>query len=363
MMIQLFILRRSKQEVEKQLTKKYEHVLKCRVSNRQKALYEDVILQPRTQEALKSGQFVSVLHVLMKLQRICNHPDLVSPRLSGSSYVSEALEFRTASRILQALEHGAWKEASCRSCRPPASRACGPRAPSPCRACRSRSCSPALSETPQHSLRQESLEERRRLSKERLDRMFSGDERRCSTAPAYGQDLLGNCSFFGERKVPPHHFSGGFSACCRPWSPPPPSLYAANPPPSYSHKMRVFGHNLREELAPYLQQISAPHLLQFPDLRLVQYDSGKLEALAVLLQKPKSEGRINDYANYEQRQVSCSAGVSLVEADTVVFYDSDLNPVVDAKAQEWCDRIGRCKDVHVYRLQLLCVYICTEHST
>ena len=42
-------------------------------------------------------------------------------------------------------------------------------------------------------------------------------------------------------------------------------------------------------------------------------------------------------------------GVSLVEADAVVFYDHDLNPVMDAKAQEWCDRIGRRKDVHIYR--------------
>lgn len=43
---QPFILRRTKRDVEKQLTKKYEHVLKCRLSSRQKALYEDVILQP-----------------------------------------------------------------------------------------------------------------------------------------------------------------------------------------------------------------------------------------------------------------------------------------------------------------------------
>lgn len=45
-MTQPFILRRTKRDVEKQLTKKYEHVLKCRLSSRQKALYEDVILQP-----------------------------------------------------------------------------------------------------------------------------------------------------------------------------------------------------------------------------------------------------------------------------------------------------------------------------
>lgn len=46
---------------------------------------------------------------------------------------------------------------------------------------------------------------------------------------------------------------------------------------------------------------------------------------------------------------SRATGVSLVEADAVVFYDSDLDPVMDAKAQEWCDRIGRRTDVHIYR--------------
>ncbi|NXT91090.1 EP400 protein, partial [Anhinga rufa] len=180
----------------------------------------------------------------------------------------------------------------------------------------------------------------------------------------------------------------------------PPCLYVANPPPLYSHRLKLLKHSLKQKAAPHLhqlQQITTPHLLQFPDLRLVQYDSGKLEALAVLLQKLKSEGRrvlilsqmilmldilelflnfhfltfvrIDEYANHEQRQelmkifnrdkrIFCailsshsrSTGVNLVEADTVVFYDNDLNPVMDAKAQEWCDRIGRCKDIHIYRL-------------
>lgn len=45
-MIQPFILRRSKRDVEKQLPKKYEHILKCRLSTRQKNLYEDILTQP-----------------------------------------------------------------------------------------------------------------------------------------------------------------------------------------------------------------------------------------------------------------------------------------------------------------------------
>uniref|UniRef100_A0A674I9X3 E1A binding protein p400 n=1 Tax=Terrapene triunguis TaxID=2587831 RepID=A0A674I9X3_9SAUR len=296
---------------------------------------------------------------------------------------------------------------------------------------------PTLKPAPTH--------EKNRLLKERLDRIFSGNERRCSRAPVYGRDLLGICSLIGERKVPQHCSTGdnkwrwaGFVNCYLSLSASegpsdplhdliltsdqqqeslmdvvnrtrcvlpaavaaPPCLYVAKPPPSYSHKMKVFKHNLKEKATPYLHQlhqITTPRLLQFPDLRLVQYDSGKLEALAVLLQKLKAEGRrvlilsqmilmldilelflnfhfltfvrIDEYANHEQRQelmksfnrdkrIFCailsshsrSTGVNLVEADTVVFYDNDLNPVMDAKAQEWCDRIGRCKDIHIYRL-------------
>uniref|UniRef100_G3TWH5 E1A binding protein p400 n=1 Tax=Loxodonta africana TaxID=9785 RepID=G3TWH5_LOXAF len=106
---QPFILRRTKRDVEKQLTKKYEHVLKCRLSSRQKALYEDVILQPSTQEALKSGHFVSVLNVLVKLQRICNHPGLIEPRRPDSSYVAGSLQHWSASLALKALERDLWK--------------------------------------------------------------------------------------------------------------------------------------------------------------------------------------------------------------------------------------------------------------
>ncbi|XP_074155978.1 E1A-binding protein p400-like [Sminthopsis crassicaudata] len=721
-MIQPFILRRSKRDVEKQLSKKYEHVLKCRLSNRQKALYDDVILQPGTQEALKSGQFVSVLHVLMKLQRICNHPDLIDPRLSGASYVLEALEFRTAATIVQALERGLWKDTDMsifdligvenkmthyeaqvlpkqkisrklmeeiytspvpqsrprpvkikpnrlfqpvqygqkpegktvvfpspqiqrmvptvprsqpqvRGRSPIVDQAAAaqfqttqappgaprrqpaatfttatstanpvkqrgqnsaqasqlgqpqpqPQVPShtiqqsvlpqrlvltsqaqarlpsgevmkgaqraPLTANQGRIAQPESPVTlqfqgnkftlshsqlcqltagqplqlqgnvlqivsapgqqylrPQASLvmqtmsqtgtgqnvpstpgnqhqghmlgstavahqagtpsrtavvnlssgeqriisksagtqTQISLAEKSRLLKERLDRIFSGNERRCSRAPVYGRDVLGICSLFGERKTPQHYYPedkwrwAGLVNCCPSSCTPessadplqylrltsqqqneclqdaikrvlrvlpaviaaPPHLCMSNPSPSYSQKMNLFRHNLKLELAPYLQQlqrIAAPHSLEFPDLRLVQCDSGKLEALAVLLQRLKSEGRrvlilsqmilmldilelflnfhfltfirIDEYASYEQRQelmksfnrdkrIFCailsthsrSTGVNLVEADTVVFYDNDLNPVMDAKAQEWCDRIGRCKDIHIYRL-------------
>ncbi|XP_029475223.1 E1A-binding protein p400 isoform X3 [Rhinatrema bivittatum] len=724
-MTQPFILRRSKRDVERQLTKKYEHVLKCRLSNRQKTLYEDVVLQPGTQEALKSGHFVSVLHILMQLQRICNHPDLEDPRPSRSPYVAKALQYNTASLVLTALESDPWKSsdmsmfdliglenkvsryeaqalpklkvtkkliyeissspdppprptpvkikpnrlfqpvqygqkpegktvvfpsttaqrtvttttasvapqgqvrgrlpiatasANSASATPfqtsqassgvprqqsaatfataantanpvkqpgqsstPASQLGSAQPPAPSHT-NQQSVLPqrlvltsqaqarlpsgevvkiaqlasiagaqgrvAQPETPvtlqfqgnkftlsQSQLRQltagqplqlqgnvlqivsapgqqylrpqgaiampqtgtipnainapgnqqlpgsaavtqlggiagratlassasgdqgalsklapaagvstqESVEEKSRLLKERLERIFTGNERRCSRAPVYGRDLLATCSLTCRRGTPPQgSIKGntwgwaGFVNCQLPSGalgslqcslqrlirspeqqedslqhvvkrvicvvPPavaaPPCLYVANPPPSYTCRRKIMKQKLAQQWAPCLQwlrQQSMPLLLQFPDLRLVQCDSGKLEALAVLLQKLKSEGRrvlifsqmllmmdilemflnfqsftyirIDENANHEQCQelmksfnqdgrIFCailsthsrSMGVGLVEADTVVFYDNDINPVMDTKAQEWCDRIGRSKDIHIYRL-------------
>ncbi|XP_026198066.1 E1A-binding protein p400 isoform X2 [Anabas testudineus] len=103
-MIQPFILRRSKRDVEKQLPKKYEHILKCRLSSRQKSLYEDILTQPGAQEALKTGHFVSVLQVLMQLQRVCNHPELVAPRETSSSYFWSSLQYSVPSLVLGALQ-------------------------------------------------------------------------------------------------------------------------------------------------------------------------------------------------------------------------------------------------------------------
>ena len=43
-------------------------------------------------------------------------------------------------------------------------------------------------------------------------------------------------------------------------------------------------------------------------------------------------------------------GINLTGADTVIFYDSDWNPAVDAQAQDRCHRIGQTREVNIYRL-------------
>lgn len=62
-----------------------------------------------TQEALKSGHFMGVLGVLLRLQRICNHPGLVEPRLPESSYAAGPLQYRSAALVLKALDSDSWK--------------------------------------------------------------------------------------------------------------------------------------------------------------------------------------------------------------------------------------------------------------
>ncbi|XP_018099649.1 E1A-binding protein p400 isoform X2 [Xenopus laevis] len=694
---QPFILRRSKRDVERQLTKKSEHILKCQLSNRQRNLYEDVMMQPGTQDALKGGHFVSVLHVLMQLQRICNHPELVDPRPKHSSYASEAIKYKTASLILRALLHDPWKNMDLASFlligmenkmtryeaqelpkqkvtrkliqeiynspdpsvkpshvkikpsrlfepvlygqkpegrtvtfpsasqtntvtptttavsqqgqvrRSPVTTLAVPQgakapvtqghiphmqvgAPRPQAPAAFATAAPVrqLSQPPQQNIpsprlvlssqarlptgelvkiaqlastggaqgrvtqaetpvtlqfqgnkftlsqsqlrqltagqplqlhgnvlqivsapgqylrpqgsvvlptmpqgtatntvrnqhpvgaslpstvsttglvagrnvqafstaadsvpktaqavvcpAQESAEEKQRVVKERLDLLFYCNELRCARAPVYGTDLLSLCSLNSSRPISldtvwswtgsvncflssltPEYSNDllqhlilshdqqkaaleplAKSALCvvPPVVAAPPVLTAPNPPAAYVHSLKMLEHGLRDQLAPILHKLrerTTPDCLPFPDLKLIQSDSGKLDSLAVLLRKLRSEGRrvlifsqmllmldilelfldfhsltflrIDDHANSEQCQdlmktfnkdqrIFCvllsthipSLGAYQVEADTVIFYDSDLNPVMDGKTQSWCDLVGRSKDIHVYRL-------------
>ncbi|XP_055775239.1 E1A-binding protein p400-like isoform X6 [Salvelinus fontinalis] len=644
-MIQPFILRRCKRDVEKQLPKKYEHILKCRLSSRQKSMYEDILTQPGAQEALKTGHFVSVLQVLMQLQRICNHPDLVNIRETSSSYVCSSLQYNTPSLVLGALQedqrtsldlslfdlisnenrltryeteevlpklkvtrqlieeiHSAPDPpARPKPCkikpmrlfqpvqygtkpegrlvpmtntvgqqRPPATTitphtttaTTTSTAPQPARATtttttqggdvlkiaqlasiagsQNRISQPETPVTlqfqgnkftlspsqlrqlttgqplqlqgtlgnilqivsapgqqilrPQGSMvmqtvpqaapisnsstrsgtpppagpaqqasgmtsnalgvsaqpapaapiaPQVSSEERGRHLKERLSRLFSANERRCDRSVLYGADLRQVCSVTPGAPHSALSLGGwrwvGRDSCLRAQRTPvattthlqsallsstnrqdassslvsrlscvvpaavarPPYLYAANPPAPYSLEQKSISRRLQEAAAPHsteIHSLASGHLLQFPDLQLMQMDSGKLEALAILLQKLRSENRrvliftqmvkmldileafldhrqltyirVDESLITEERQEHiktfnrnrqvfcsiltnrcCSAVGTVFDADTIIFYDTDLNPSMDARTQEWCDKIGRSKDIHIYRLE------------
>lgn len=65
-----FLLRRLKRDVEKQLPGKHEHVVHCRLSKRQRALYEDYMASSDTASTLSSGNFLGIINVLMQLRKV-----------------------------------------------------------------------------------------------------------------------------------------------------------------------------------------------------------------------------------------------------------------------------------------------------
>ncbi len=65
-----FLLRRLKRDVEKQLPGKVEHVVRCRLSKRQRQLYEEYMASGEARAALSSGSFVGVFNVLMQLRKV-----------------------------------------------------------------------------------------------------------------------------------------------------------------------------------------------------------------------------------------------------------------------------------------------------
>lgn len=181
---------------------------------------------------------------------------------------------------------------------------------------------------------------------------------------------------------------------------PQPYLHVQHLDPSKSNQEnnrdKVLRYQLSSKLSllhPIISQMST----KFPDPRLIQYDCGKLQTLDRLLknlkdgqhrvliftQMTKMLDVLEAFLNYhghiylrldgstkiDQRQIlmerfngdkrifvfilstrSGGVGVNLTGADTVIFYDSDWNPTMDAQAQDRCHRIGQTRDVHIYRL-------------
>ncbi|EHB14367.1 Helicase SRCAP [Heterocephalus glaber] len=280
----------------------------------------------------------------------------------------------------------------------------------------------------------DSLEEKRKRQRsERLERIFQLSEAHGALAPMYGTEVLDFCTLprpvaspIGPHSPGPSHptfwtyteaaqqavllpqqrldqlseIVERFIFVMPPVEAPPPSLHACHPPPWLAPRQAAFQEQLACELWPRarpLHRIVCNMRTQFPDLRLIQYDCGKLQTLAVLLRQLKAGGhrvliftqmtrmldvleqfltyhghlylRLDGSTRVEQRQAlmerfnadkrifcfilstrSGGVGVNLTGADTVVFYDSDWNPTMDAQAQDRCHRIGQTRDVHIYRL-------------
>ncbi|KAL1617337.1 swr1 complex component [Diplodia seriata] len=81
-----YLLRRLKADVEKQMPGKYEHVVYCRLSKRQRQLYDGFMGRADTRQILSGGNYMSIMNCLMSLRKVCNHPDLFETRQIVTSF-------------------------------------------------------------------------------------------------------------------------------------------------------------------------------------------------------------------------------------------------------------------------------------
>lgn len=82
-----FMLRRLKREVESQLPTKTEKVVLCKLSRRQRALYDDYMQLSDTRRRIQKG---GVFSVLLALRKVCDHPDLFEERPTISPLVLDS---------------------------------------------------------------------------------------------------------------------------------------------------------------------------------------------------------------------------------------------------------------------------------
>ncbi|KAG7668752.1 hypothetical protein Ndes2437B_g07158 [Nannochloris sp. 'desiccata'] len=504
-----FLLRRLKRDVEKQLPGKHEHVIKCRLSKRQRQLYEEYMASGDTRSTLSSGNFLGIMNCLMQLRKVCNHPDLFEGRAIVSAYDMPALELKMPSTAVDALTRSSTDSSLVHgglgglggdfnvftlssSSSPIESRATlstiptirWPQAGSlrelgflpvvdggemqsweveevKTLALDSNAFTTPLT-TPQEDLAllmgdpstvgsllaalrrtpsQEALAavaasvqglatKRRIWRHERTSALGAMSVARSNRAPSITADFLSA----GHIELPVDHVHciarqkgrhldysitladmiklperraaemdvelREFVFVIPKARAPPPSLWCSHPD---SSAVAAAAHRSRALQTTYEEKSELLHIprlrtqLFFPDKRLLQYDCGKLQELAMLLLKLKAQGsraliftqmskmldvleaflnlhaytyvRLDGSTKPEQRQIlmqrfntdpkifcfilstrSGGVGMNLTGADTVIFYDSDWNPAMDAQAQDRCHRIGQTREVHIYRL-------------
>uniref|UniRef100_A0A672M150 E1A binding protein p400 n=1 Tax=Sinocyclocheilus grahami TaxID=75366 RepID=A0A672M150_SINGR len=448
-MIQPFILRRSKRDVEKQMPKKYEHILKCRLSKRQKSMYEDILIQPSAQEALKTGHFVRVLEVLMQLQKICNHPDLIQPRDTHNSYICQPLQYNTPSLLLTALQQDQWKTVDMslfdlignegRLTRYEAEEALPklrmtkqlieeiynardpPARPKPCKIKPMRLFVPvqygtkpeghlvpitsSTTQAPRATAVTTAPTTTTNPATAAPSTQPRGKSPLTTTTSAQGGDVVKVTQLVGQGRIaqPETPVTLQFQGNKFTLSPSQLRQLTTGQP------LQLQGNILQIVSAPgqpLLRPQGPPMVMPtVPQAVPVQNSSGtppgtdaENSALSILLQKLSAENRrlliytqmasmldileafldhrhltyvrLDESLSLEERQERvkrfnrnrqifctilanrcCSAMGHVFDADTIVFYDTDLNPSMDLRTQEWCDKIGRSKDIHIYRLE------------
>ncbi|XP_020576990.1 protein PHOTOPERIOD-INDEPENDENT EARLY FLOWERING 1 isoform X2 [Phalaenopsis equestris] len=339
-----FILRRLKRDVEKQLPKKHEHVIYCRLSRRQRNLYEDFIASSETQATLASTNFFGMISVIMQLRKVCNHPDLFEGRPIISSYDMAGINMQLSSDVSLIFSSGpfsgvnlkglnlifshhefdmiSWESEEvlsiCSSNLIEDNMLKFIEIPSAGQYDRKRALGTNIFEEIQKAL----FEERLKQLKERAASIAWWNNLQCQKKPIYGTDLrelvtvkhpvadihkqksnpccyMKFSSYLGElvlsaderfQKMIGTVESFMFAI---PAARAPPPVCWSSKAGSFVFRTQAYADRCTEILSPLLSPYR-PAIVRrqvyFPDRRLIQFDCGKLQELSILLRRLKSEG-------------------------------------------------------------------------
>lgn len=444
-----YLLRRLKADVEKQMPAKYEHIVYCKLSKRQRYLYDDFMSRAQTRETLASGNFLSIINCLMQLRKVCNHPDLFEVRPIVTSLAIEksvCTDYENTNTIVSKLllddpieqlnidflnlkftQNDFTLTQSCaisskqwiadenqegednvlgqmmKELRDNLAKA--------------GTVKPDFSTINGHSEYMAYLEQEAALNQ--LQTVVYQSKNKCDRTPMYGLDLLSRLTIVDVETN--NNKSNGYdwthsdilsriklgyteresymSDMIEKFLFVTPKAVCLNMAHQVLGPVDDLGlepvRELRSQRMFHHSQVKLS--IAFPDKRLLQYDCGKLQRLAVLLQELIAGGhraliftqmtrmldvleqflnlhglrylRLDGATKIEQRQIlterfnqdtripifilstrSGGLGINLTGADTVIFYDSDWNPSMDKQCQDRCHRIGQTRDVHIYRL-------------
>ena len=396
-----FLLRRLKCDVEKQLPKKIEKIILCPLSKRQRTLYDEYMGLEETRKILASRDTLSILGVLIALRKVCNHPNLFQPRTTESPFVLQ-------SAIAPAFKSAFPELLSIQKAQSPAEHwnTCGNLRHDPIGIMSIRAVQDNTVPFPAESAQREERYAPDFLLPyvQRIEAHYAAErDDRCRTSISRNKRYLHQITAWPTlahvevRKKAPfpaqlllHKFQRHESSVFQK------TVWKCLALDEREAKLPLHDRSLETPLRA-AAQFSIEKRVAHPSKDMLQYDSGKLQTLAVLLPKLRTEGhkcliftqftkvlnileefltgksmpyfRLDGSTHVRKRQHdvdefntndrifafilstrSGGLGLNLVGADTVIFYDSDWNPAIDVQAQDRCHRIGQQRDVTIYRL-------------
>ncbi|EAT81277.2 hypothetical protein SNOG_11569 [Parastagonospora nodorum SN15] len=358
-----YLLRRLKAEVEKQMPGKYEHVVYCKLSKRQRQLYDGFMGRASTKEILSSGNYMSIINCLMSLRKVCNHPDLFETRAIVTSMAmprSVVAQYEIKNLLISKRLHERKDD----------------------------------DKVNLDALNLVFARQKVRIKDYRGELGFRAPRSIAASLEWNNEQVI---SFFDM--VPTlEQRAEAFEPLITRFTCVTPAVVAEEIAPlalSQQGVAMIRQSDLAHKPDPF-HESRIRQSIAFPDKRLLQYDCGKLQRLATLLRDLQAGGhraliftqmtkvldvleqflnihghrylRLDGSTKVEQRQIltdrfnsddrilcfilssrSGGLGINLTGADTVIFYDLDWNPAMDKQCQDRAHRIGQTRDVHIYK--------------